>query len=48
MRVLQVHTLFSQLNLHRACVTRMGKLLGIVTLKEVKEQSDHLVIHTVI
>ena len=33
--VFQVHSLFSLLSLHHAYVTNMGRLVGIISLKEV-------------
>ena len=33
---IQVHSIFSLLSLHHAYVTNMGKLVGIVSMSEVK------------
>lgn len=37
---LQTHTLFSLLGLSHAYVTSIGKLVGVVALKEVRRKSE--------
>ena len=36
LNLFQVHSLFSLLSLHHAYVTNMGRLVGIISLKEVR------------